>query len=629
MNASELPTFSSGRLFGPQGIGAVFEFDDLSVSLRGTKHWPERATRSIKAPELLHALPAIGRGRPLRAMAGVEKETVERDGEKFELVVNGLPFVRFPQWMFCIRCGLLRRLSKSECHAAELPVCRDPDCKGRLSPMRLMIACVHGHLQDVPWDTIFGPNTDRTCRHSTSLVLEQDEVDPSLDGVRVRCRAEGCNFEISFGHVYQAVRGGDVVCSGLQPGQETSPGCSGERAGGFKKMEVVQASDAATYFAETVSAIEVPPWAGRRNTVERRTLPSVLKLRELASQDPDGWSARPEAKRHIRDAKKRGGLRTDEEVVAWVNNLDTAGGSVVKPAPDISSPHELLRYEWPALTGDHPGEWKDFNIRRVWSRRRDTDPMLPEFDRWGLRSVTAVDRMRLVRVFTSYRRIDPDGGQSVWPDQGERVSSNPWLPAEETFPEGVFIRFEEDVISRWEDDLAGTALERFLDGSRDRLEKSKVRKWSRPFSRRYLLLHGMAHAILRSLSMDVGYEEASLAERVYAAPDDASGKPMAGILIYTLGADSEGSLGGLIRMAKPERFAAVLERARLALRWCGRDPVCGERRFSGRDGINGAACASCLILPETSCENGNLLLERRLFHEDRGGFFSPDRGAGL
>ena len=492
-----------------------------------------------------------------------------------------------------------------------------------------MIACGHGHLQDVPWDRISAKGEVRSCRHSSSLELEADKANPTLDAVRVVCRANDCNFQISFEEVYGAVDNGLVPCSGLQPGQETSPDCPGERGNDPERwMKVVQASDAATYFAETVSAIEVPPWAARRDTVQRRIPPSVGRLRELASEDPYGWNDRPEAQKDIRDVKKRKKLQSVEQVVAWVNDRGATDGSGVESAPAISSPHELLRYEWPALTGAHPGEWQDFNIRPVWNRRNSADPVPAEFDRWGVRSVTAVDRMRLVRVFTSYRRIDPDNGQSVWPDQGEGVSSNPWLPAEETFPEAVFIRFQEDSIARWEDELAGTALERFLNGSRDRLEKSKVRNWSCPFSRRYLLLHGMSHAILRSLATDVGYEEASLAERVYAA-DDASGKPMAGILIYTLGADSEGSLGGLIRMAEPDRFASILERARLALRWCARDPVCGERRFSGRDGINGAACPSCLILPETSCENGNLLLERRLFHEDRGGFFSTDHGADL
>ena len=53
---------------------------------------------------------------------------------------------------------------------------------------------------------------------------------------------------------------------------------------------------------------------------------------------------------------------------------------------------------------------------------------------------------------------------------------------------------------------------------------------------------------MRGLALECGYGAASLRERIYARDDDGTGEPMAGVLIYTAAPDSEGTLGGLVRM---------------------------------------------------------------------------------
>lgn len=37
--------------------------------------------------------------------------------------------------------------------------------------------------------------------------------------------------------------------------------------------------------------------------------------------------------------------------------------------------------------------------------------------------------------------------------------------------------------------------------------------------------------------------------------------------------------------------------------------------------LNGSACYGCALLPETSCENSNRLLDRRLLFDEEFGFF--------
>jgi hypothetical protein len=79
---------------------------------------------------------------------------------------------------------------------------------------------------------------------------------------------------------------------------------------------------------------------------------------------------------------------------------------------------------------------------------------------------------------------------------------------------------------------------------------------------------------------------------------------IAGILIYTATPDAEGSLGGL--------FQNVLWKALNEARLCSGDPLCAEHTPETVGDLNGAACHSCMLAAETSCERSNRFLDRSL-----------------
>ncbi len=85
---------------------------------------------------------------------------------------------------------------------------------------------------------------------------------------------------------------------------------------------------------------------------------------------------------------------------------------------------------------------------------------------------------------------------------------------------------------------------------------------------------------------------------------------MSGILIYTSSSDSEGTLGGLARQAEPDLFANILRGALEAVSWCSSDPLCIKGITSTSESYNWAACHSCVLVPETSCESFNRFLDR-------------------
>jgi hypothetical protein len=86
---------------------------------------------------------------------------------------------------------------------------------------------------------------------------------------------------------------------------------------------------------------------------------------------------------------------------------------------------------------------------------------------------------------------------------------------------------------------------------------------------------------------------------------------MSGVLIYLSSSDSDGSLGGLISVAEDVNLLdKVLKDMLREARWCSGDPLCVSAKHQGFASLNYSACHACTLLPETSCEFRNLLLDR-------------------
>ena len=84
-----------------------------------------------------------------------------------------------------------------------------------------------------------------------------------------------------------------------------------------------------------------------------------------------------------------------------------------------------------------------------------------------------------------------------------------------------------------------------------------------------------------------------------------------------------------MRQGKAANLGPLIKSAIAEAEWCSADPVCSDIGGSigqGPDNVNGAACHNCNILPETSCEEFNMLLDRTTIigslEEPGLGFFS-------
>lgn len=237
--------------------------------------------------------------------------------------------------------------------------------------------------------------------------------------------------------------------------------------------------------------------------------------------------------------------------------------------------------------------------------------------------VVLIEKLKETRVFKGFSRINPNNKLNKEELSNTQVN---WLPAVQVYGEGIFLKFKDDIIDNWlieNKDAFSGIIQRYHAAMQKRKPEDEPRALT-PF---FIAMHTFSHLLIKRLCFDCGYGSSSLRERLYFSSDPDS--RMNGILIYTSSGDSEGSLGGLVRQGKEKNLGRLVKNALEEARWCSADPVCsdiGNSSGQGPDNVNGSACHNCCIVPETSCEEFNVLLDRTtivgtLANKDMG-FFS-------
>ncbi|MHB8432276.1 MAG: DrmB family protein [Candidatus Tyrphobacter sp.] len=581
------------QLLYAYGVGAIVDLPNFSAVVSGIESWSRPAELEIDEPRLLSAVKAAlgDRGYTLKRLGAMPRQE--------EGVASGPPSgVRvfpFPRWMRCPRCRRLAQYDagiftfKGNQYRPEEARFVHETCprqgKSRRAPevvpARFVLACRKGHLDEFPW--IEFVHRGALCAEPNLEMLDVGSGTRSTDVV-IACRncktAEGTplsrRISDAFGESAQ-----DVLprCRGRHPHLRIF---EAEVCDHPTRAMLLGASNA--WFPISHSALALPRsrgsavdaavserWSDLETLQSKGELTVILRLADFAALAEFGADLIWEAVERRREASAEEGQ---------IGPLKAA--------------------EWQLFVSDSLPESPDFVAH---------DAGVP--DRVGglIARVVAVERLREVVALTGFTRIDPpDSGvvDDVVVANRVEISKEPpaWVPAIEVRGEGIFMRFAEDCVAEW-DRRSGT------DARMGALESAHAQRTSAPWpGRRYVLLHSFSHALINEFALECGYSAASLRERIYCAEPD-SGDPMCGILIYTSAPDSEGTLGGLVSLADPDRFGALVMRALRRMELCGSDPLCAEHEPMVEDAtLHGAACHACLFVPETSCERGNRYLDR-------------------
>lgn len=580
----------TSQLISPFGPGAVVELGGESFACMDISDWPSESCLPLQDSNLSRLLGKDIKQPPVK-------------GQGFASV----PYARFPRWMFCPNCRRLYHYQHAADKANEFgqPRCGEKECReASLVPMRFVVACEEGHLQDVDWyrwaHRNAQPAISGQCDRKTSKLWFETGEGADFDSMRIIC---ACGEKKSFEGLTDREAG--FTCNGKQPWQragvsgtctaQQSPRAYPRGASNIYYASLLTSLDLATDEVATGVAKEdgLRAWLARN--------PSALGLVQAANAVGNWRSFDMLVTPLVGEASRQFGMGNDEVLQVLTEFVEGKDEAVVPIVADRSQ-HGILLGEWPYLARARPTRAANLRADPYSTSGSWREDYVRIFEQ-----VTLVHRLREVRALLGFSRVKPEKVLPV-----DLAGTSNWVPGVESFGEGIFVKFNSAHVEAWARELGGA----YHDRSRE-LE-GKCLTWGRQpanvySSPRFIALHTFAHGLVRRLAFDAGYSSSSLRERIYCG---APGSGMAGVLVYTADSDSEGSLGGLVRQGEASRLIGTLERTMADLSWCSADPVCFEMTRQGVDGMNAAACHSCSLVSETSCMYNNSLLDRRLLVGD-------------
>ncbi|MFJ6697947.1 DrmB family protein [Streptomyces sp. NPDC091272] len=556
------------------GVGSMIAVDSESFIVAGIDSW------NVDRAPVIHE-------RRLARVLGVKYFRLPPASD--DTGGDGVRVRRFPLWHSCPNCAALQHVRKFNS-----PPLRNEcgDCLEELVPSRFVVACAHGHIDDFPyWKWAHRKNRQEdTAGHcGGEMRLRTSGKTASLRSVLISCT---CGIpEVSMEGAFRRATLSElkVRCEGRRPWLKnaTADPCA-------ETPRTLQRGSSAAWQPIVRSVLAIPPWSNERANWLARHLDDDVRAYDRAGLQIFVNTMNKNLPGHFQPFS-----------VEQVEQLILAE-SHEEPEPGEASPKDhaylaLRKQEYGRL-----GEGANDQQFVCEPPTADSAPLRA----LGLDRPMLVKRLREVRALKSFSRVDsPDSNTDVH-EAALSLEPMDWLPAMEVQGEGVFLRLDECLVDEWARNTAVAARVERMRKNHQRLLKERAQDPENvptsPATPRMVLLHTFAHALINEWSLDGGYPAASLRERLYS--DDM----MAGLLIYTATSDSAGSLGGVVAQGDPKRLEAAVRSALKRAEWCSADPLCVESEASGAGSINLAACHACVLLPETSCENNNGLLDRAL-----------------
>ena len=630
----------SSQLLSPFGVGQIVNFPkELSLMVCGLNLWDEKITQG----EINRGKDSIDKRELHFSEPRLEKVLdVEYFVKPFEYKTAGnknnyleIPAVRFPGWHYCTnhKCGRMTLVPLSQAdEKIECISCWDGNnrYKWKMNPVRFVAACPSGHIQDVPFKEWVHngvvPNDGReheisyhtgggsgdlgsinmkcTCGERRSLAglmnIRKDDqkvFDSAL--ARIGLNKEDDQKFDSQNSNDKSKNPLGQFCKGHKPwlgieGIKNAKDCNNH-------LQVLIRGASNVHFSEIQSAIYLPSSSEDSNEYVNKVIDELTKDKLRGYYEVDNGTILLPTILEIHSVVVNGCISKEELLSGVLAEL-----ALKKASDEVSElPTELkLRLEeYKYILKGRDSENSDLKALVKTFEDYDDQAILEKY----FDCVVLIEKLKETRVFKGFSRINPMN-KSIKRD----LSNKPvkWLPAVEVYGEGIFLKFNDEIVDSW---LNKYGLEHKDITERYHSSMLKRRPLDEPknINPFFVAMHTFAHLLIKKLCFDCGYGSSSLREKLYFSDDPES--RMNGILIYTSSGDSEGSLGGLVRQGNKANLGPLVKNAIAEAEWCSADPVCsdiGKTNGQGPDNVNGAACHNCCIVPETSCEEFNMLLDR-------------------
>jgi len=629
---ADIGSIRPSQLITTFGPGSLVNLEHDCVMILGLQFWPRDSNEKKFFKKVTH--PYLAR---------------QLEKSYFKMPISddksSIPCISFPQWGVCQNCNRLQKHPRTTKSKKGFP-CSFCDTDLPLFHSTFVQICDNGHIQEFPWEswahrTKFGDTSKTQCTKSeqedAKLTFTTKRKGTSLSNYEVTCLHCGAHRHMGGAtDKKQYKQLGFKNCYRNQPWLRTTDkkSCDADIYG-------VQVNSSSVYYSSTVTSLLIPHWIhdvdeildenegenGGRIRADRKDGKSYDEIidwyensifKELLSR-----YKREDIIKRLKLRFDSANLEISTEGEALEQEFDNfseiTSKTVRGPEHDLKVDIEPLSIDSSSLKSYNIDTLMKFHrlvaiqVLRGFTRGTPPDPFATE---------EQIKKNNPFRPLSSGRQRDYDTGELIPID---------WLPAVETKGEGLFFKFDEQALRNWE--ARPKVVERFktiinsyaenIDAQKRSEKQSVLKRFNSP---RYLLLHTFAHLLIREMANYAGYNEASLKERIYSTSDE---KMRNGILIYTSSSSSEGSLGGLVRLGDVKTFEQIIEDTIKRSNSCSRDPLCGETNpvASEAEGISsgmqlsGSSCYSCTLLPETSCQNFNNLLDRWMLQDANDGFF--------
>ena len=582
------------------GPGALIDLPSLSVVTMGIDRWEKDRCIQIEEARLLSAVRNVLGPQVESLRVPPFRQSEDIDPYSAEALI-GVPVRPFPRWLRCVKCGLLSEFDlglfkiKENRYRPENTRFVHEACKGSKRnlpakdadavPARFLLACRNGHLDDFPWHYFVhgGPSG---CKGT----LRFFESGASLQTENLWVKCDECGASRNMAHAFG------------KSGRENLPRCRGRHphldhydADCEEQARAVLLGATNSWFPITLSALAIPL---ARDPVCQLVRDGCDYFEDVGSE--------AEVALVVKTLKKTGALHgidkhSPAEVWAAIEALRSGESQPHVSEADIKGP------EWEVLTDPNPPtDWPHFLSKPA---------AVPKGVENRICGVLLLERLREVNALLGFTRVEApeeSGDPDECPPMADLCAEAPtWVPAGQVHGEGIFIRFDEEALRKWEEREGVRARDGKLVAGHKGWRNSRRLDPDEGYpGARYVLLHTISHLLIRELALECGYNAASIRERIYA--DAGSEQPQAGVLVYTAAADSDGTLGGLVDLGKPENLGRLLAQALSRAGVCSSDPLCAEHEPDKDRSLHAASCHACSFVSETSCERGNRYIDRAL-----------------
>lgn len=597
---NELGELRPSQLIFTFGVGSLVDLPNMSAMVMGLDDWDISYCKELEEDRLVAAIQKrLGAQMNRLYLPPIKLDSMDHDPAAPAV---GVPVAPFPRWLRCSLCDTMAMVESGVFKLLQDPYRPDKTeyvHQGCLKshggsspaaiPVRFLLACREGHLTDFPWLT-FVHKGNVPCRPAT---LSMREFGASGDASDIIVKCHTCNVDRRMSDAFDTDAA--FTCPGHHPHLRwvDPQGCK-EPA----KTILLGASN--SWFATALSALSIPRATDKLDKLveeqwtELKDTEDIDEVRLLRKKLQKFQSLIP----IFSDF-------TDDKIWAAIESKRAGGKQPKGPVEDLKQP------EWHVFSNPSAAaENRDFKLRSV---------AAPKGFEAFFEETVLVERIREVRALLGFTRIESnaDFAEATTLEESRMTklcrATPHWLPASEVRGEGIFLRLREEMLVAWQSKVeVGKREQEFLDAHKAWRKTRKLEPAHEGFPGiRLVLLHSIAHALMRQIVLDCGYTAASVRERLYSRQPGEEGGPMAGILLYTAAPDSEGTLGGLVELGEPFTLGRHLQQALESMRLCASDPLCSEHQpdTHGR-GIHGACCHACQFAPETACERGNRYLDR-------------------